>query len=134
MNNVVMTGRLIRDPELRFIAGSGKAVCTFSIAVDRAFSKEKTADFFNIVVWGRTAEHVANYMTKGRLVGIKGTIQNRSYEGKDGGKKYVTEIIADAVEFLDKAPAAEAKSKETYNDEAIAQEWQPLDDDDDVPF
>jgi single-strand DNA-binding protein len=72
MNCVVMVGRLTRDPELRFIAGSGKAVATFAIAVDRPFAKEKTADFFNVVVWGKPAENAANYLAKGRQVAVKG--------------------------------------------------------------
>ena len=110
MNNVVLIGRLTRDPELRYIPGSGTAVARFSIAVDRGLSREKkkeaesknqpTADFFNIVVWGKTAENCANYLVKGRLVGIQGRIQNRTYE--DGGvRKYMTEIITTNVEFLE---------------------------------
>lgn len=99
MNNVVLIGRLTRDPELRFTA-SGKAVCTFSIAVNKPFSKSKEADFFIIVVWGKTAEHCANYLTKGRLVGIQGRLQSRSYTKHDE-KRYVTEVVADQVEFLE---------------------------------
>src|SRR5690554_6189301 len=100
MNSVVLIGRLARDPELRFTA-SGKAVATFSIAVNRPFSKTKEADFFNVVVWARTAENCANYLAKGRLVGVEGRLQSRSYETKTGEKRYVTEVVANQVEFLE---------------------------------
>lgn len=100
MNSVIMVGRLTKDPELRFIAGSGKAVTNFSIAVDRPFSKEKIADFFNVQVWGKPAEACANYLAKGRQVAVKGYLTNRSYEDNVGQKRYVTEIVADTVEFI----------------------------------
>ena len=97
MNNVVLIGRLTRDPELRYIPVTGTAVARFSIAVDKGLSREKkqemesknqpTADFINIVVWGKTAENCANYLVKGRLVGVQGRIQTGSYE-KDGIKRY----------------------------------------------
>lgn len=100
MNIVFFTGRLTKDPELKFIAGSGKAVCNFSIAVDRPFSKEKQADFFRVVVWGKTAENCAEYLEKGRKVAVKGHLINEQYE-KDGQKMTFTKIIADNVEFLE---------------------------------
>lgn len=99
MNNLILIGRLVRDPELKFIAGSGKAVANFSIVVDRPFSKEKQADFFNVVVWGKTAENCAEYLEKGRKVAVKGHLINEQYE-KDGQKKIFTKVIADNVEFL----------------------------------
>ncbi|MGV8153410.1 MAG: single-stranded DNA-binding protein [Alkaliphilus sp.] len=100
MNSVVLIGRLTKNPELRFIP-SGKAVATFGLAVNNSFSKEKTADFFNIVVWGKAAENCANYIAKGRLVGVKGRLQTRNYENKQGIKVYITEVVADQVEFLE---------------------------------
>ena len=111
MNNVVLIGRLTRDPELRYIANSGTPVATFTLAVDRELSKEKkqemeskgqpTADFINIVVWGKQAENCANYLKKGRLAAVSGRLQSRSYEGKDGTKRYITEVVATRVEFLE---------------------------------
>lgn len=104
MNIAVLIGRLTRDPELRYIPSTGKAVANFSIAVDRTYTSktgEKMTDFFNIVVWGKQAENCANYLAKGRLVGIKGTIENRSYETPNGEKRYITEIIAENVQFLE---------------------------------
>ena len=103
MNKVVLIGRLTKDPELRFTPGNGAAVATFTLAVDRRFSKDgqREADFIPIVVWGKQAESTANYMTKGNLVAVSGRIQTRSYEAKDGTRRYVTEVIADEVKFLE---------------------------------
>ena len=105
INCAILIGRLVADPELRYIPSTGKAVATFSMAVDRPFTSkdgQKQTDFFNIVVWGKTAENCSNFIGKGRLVAIKGMIQNRSYEDNNGAKKYITEIVADEVQFLDK--------------------------------
>ena len=104
MNVTVLIGRLTRDPELKYVPSTGKPVANFTIAVDRPYtskSGERMTDFFNIVVWGKQAENCANYIAKGRLVGIKGTIENRSYENQNGEKKYITEIIAENVQFLE---------------------------------
>lgn len=105
MNKVALIGRLVRDPELKFLPTSGAATCTVTLAVDRYNSKtkQKEADFIPIVVWGKQAESVANYMSKGRQMGVIGRIQTRSYAAKDGTKRYVTEVVADAyggIEFL----------------------------------
>ncbi len=104
MNKVVLIGRLTKDPELRFTPGNGTAVATFTLAVDRRFSKDgqREADFIPIVVWGgKQAESTANYMSKGKLMGVSGRIQTRSYEAKDGTRRYVTEVIAEEVKFLE---------------------------------
>lgn len=138
MNCVVMVGRLTRDPELRFIAGSGKAVATFAIAVDRPFAKEKTADFFNVVVWGKPAENAANYLAKGRQVAVKGYLQSRSYEDKTGVKRYVTEIVADTVEFIDRGDRKEKPSQDSgldsFGEDFSTDGFQSIEDDDDIPF
>ena len=104
MNNVILIGRLTKDPELRYVASTGNAVTTFSIAVDRTFTGKdgkKQTDFFNIVVWGKSAEYCANYLSKGKLAAVKGSIQNRTYDTKEGEKKYITEIVADNVQILE---------------------------------
>lgn len=108
MNRVVLIGRLTKDPELKYTPGTGAAVSTFTIAVDRRMSKngQREADFIRIVAWNKTAELVANYMSKGRRIGISGRIQTSTYEGRDGEKKYTTEVVADEIEFLDKAPGS----------------------------
>ena len=102
MNKVVLIGRLTRDPELRYTS-SNVATCTFSIAVDRNFTNqngEREADFINIVVWRKQAENCKNYLTKGSQVAIDGRIQTRNYDDKDGKKVYVTEVVAENVQFL----------------------------------
>lgn len=102
MNKVFLIGRLTRDPELRY-TGSNTAVASFSLAVNRNFtnqSGEREADFINIVVWRKQAENVKNYLTQGSQVAIDGRIQTRSYDDNNGQKRYVTEVIADNVEFL----------------------------------
>ena len=107
LNNVVLIGRLTRDPELRYIPNTGTPVSTFSLAVDKQISREKkqkwnrkgqpTADFINIVVWEDRAENCANYLAKGRLTAVQGRIQSRTYDGKDGIRRYVTEVVAEKV-------------------------------------
>ncbi|NLY09629.1 MAG: single-stranded DNA-binding protein [Tissierellia bacterium] len=111
MNVAVLIGRLTRDPELRYLPGSGTAVARFTLAVDKQLSRDKkmeleaknqpTADFINITVWGRQAENCAQFLVKGRLVGVHGRIQSGSYEAKDGTKRYTTEVVASQVEFLE---------------------------------
>ena len=102
MNKVFLIGRLTRDPELRY-TGSNTAVASFSLAVNRKFTNqagEREADFINIVVWRKQAENVKNYLTQGSQVAIDGRIQTRSYDDNEGKKRYVTEVVADNVEFL----------------------------------
>ncbi|MEE0510783.1 MAG: single-stranded DNA-binding protein [Peptococcaceae bacterium] len=102
MNKVILIGRLTADPELRYTP-NGAAVCSFRIAVDRPFnsqSGERGADFINIVVWNKAAENTAKYMSKGRQIAVEGRLQIRSYDGNDGQRRWVTEVVADRVEFL----------------------------------
>ena len=111
MNLVVLIGRLTKDPELRYTPKTGTAAASFTLAVDKELSKEKkeemeskgqpTADFINIVVWGRQAESCANYLRKGKLAAVNGRLQSRYYEDKEGNKRYVTEVVASRVEFLE---------------------------------
>lgn len=117
MNKVVLIGRLTKDPELRFTPGGGKAVSNFTLAVNRRFKSQgqPEADFIPIVVWGKQAENTANYMSKGRLVGISGSIQTRSYEAKDGIKRYVTEVIADEVQFLESKNSTSNRTESEYS-------------------
>ena len=108
MNKVVLIGRLTKDPELRFTPGSGAAVTTLTLAVDKYNTKtgQKEADFVPVVVWGKQAESTANYMSKGSQMAISGRIQTRSYDAKDGTKRYVTEVVATEVQFLSKGNAS----------------------------
>jgi len=117
VNKIIIIGRLTRDVELRFTQ-TGKAVANFTVAVDRPFKNangEKEADFIPVVVWGKLAENCSNYIGKGRLVAVDGRLQTRSYDGNDGQRKYITEIVADTVQFLDK-PKEEAEPAEPIFD------------------
>ena len=103
MNKVVLIGRLTKDPELKFTPGSGAAVTTLTLAIDKYNTKtgQREADFVPVVVWGKQAESTANYMSKGSQVAISGRIQTRSYDAKDGTKRYVTEVVIDDAEFVE---------------------------------
>ena len=149
MNSVILIGRLTRDPELRYIPSTGNALTTFSIAVDRAFTGkdgQKQTDFFNIVVWGKSAEYCANYLAKGRLAAVKGSIQNRTYDTKEGEKRYITEIVAENVQILEWGDKSERTSNSSFRSASSNQNdnvfllvgldsdgFRALDDDD-VPF
>lgn len=102
MNKVILIGNLSKPPELR-TTNNGTSVCTFSIAVNRKYKAQdgsQITDFFDIVAWRQLAELCGKYLEKGRKIGIVGELQTRSYESKDGTKRYVTEIVASEVEFL----------------------------------
>ncbi len=102
MNKVVLVGRLTRDPEIR-TSSSGMQIASFSLAVNRNFRNKEgniEADFINVVVFGKQAENVGKYITKGQMLGVEGRIQTRNYDAQDGTKRYVTEVVADNVEFL----------------------------------
>lgn len=145
MNSVVLIGRLVRDPELRFVAGSGRAVANFTLAVDKNLSRDKkrefeekgqaTADFIRIVVWGKQAENSANYLSKGRLVAVNGSITTSSYKTNTGETRYSTDVLANNVEFLewgDKKPST--KSEDSFNYGAGVEDFQAIEDDEDIPF
>lgn len=103
MNRIVLVGRLTKDPELRYTP-NGVPVATFTLAVNRNFKNaqgEQEADFINCVVWRKPAENVANYLKKGSLAGVDGRLQTRNYDGQDGKRVYVTEVMAESVQFLE---------------------------------
>lgn len=131
MNKCILVGNLARDPELT-TTSNGVAVCRFSIAVSRRYANsdgERETDFLNIVVWRNLGENCHKFLKKGSKVGIVGNIQSRSYDATDGSKRYVTEIVAEEVEFLStKAQDGEAKA----STEEVAK-LQPIDDDG-LPF
>lgn len=102
LNKVILIGRLTKDPELRYTT-NGVAVCQFTLAVDRPFANqngEREADFLPVVAWRQTAEACANYVKKGQQVAVDGRIQTRSYENNEGRKVYITEVIAESIQFL----------------------------------
>jgi single-strand DNA-binding protein len=101
MNNVSLIGRLTRDPEVRYTAGTQMAVAKFTVAIDDGFGEKKRTNFIPVTVFGKTAENCEKYLAKGRLVGVQGKIQTGSYTNKDGATVYTTDVVADRVEFLE---------------------------------
>ena len=134
VNNVVLVGRLTRDPELKYIPGSGVAVTNFAIAVDREFSGKdgkKETDFIDIQVWGKSAENCANYIGKGSLVAIQGSIRVDSYQDQEGNNRKITRVNANRVQFLDSK-----KDKQENNEVSMGQfqDFQQVDDTDEITF
>ena len=153
MKKVILIGRLTKDPEIRYTAGNNTAVCQFTVAVDRRFKSENqpTADFIPIVAWRQTAEFVSKYFTKGSRIALVGQIQTRSWDDTEGKKHYVTEVIADEVEFCESKkqegnyqqgmtppppvpPQTQQAAQQTKNESGFTDGYFPLDDDGDVPF
>jgi single-strand DNA-binding protein len=134
MNNVILIGRLTKEPELRYIPESQTAVCAFTIAVDRAFSKEKQADFIRITVFGKQAENCERFLAKGRNVGIQGRLQTGSYKDKEGKTVYTTDVVADRVEFLEWSEQEEHDKPQKRKQPQIPEGFQALEDDDSIPF
>lgn len=102
MNKIMLIGRLTKDPELKYTQ-SGTAVVSFNLAVDRRFvnqNGEREADFINCVAWNKTAEFIAQYFHKGKQIALEGRLQVRNYDGNDGQRRWVTEVVAEQVEFV----------------------------------
>lgn len=145
MNKVILIGRLTRDPELRYTQ-SGKAVASFTLAVDRRHSKnaqdnQPTADFISCVAWDKLAETIGNNLAKGRRVGVEGRMQVRTYDAQDGSKRYVTEVVVNELEFLDAKkdgsaqPAGNAgNGKPQQNRQAPPTTAAPEFEDEEIPF
>lgn len=110
MNNVVLVGRLVKDPELR-TTQNGTAVCNFTIAVDRRFKDangEKQTDFLSMTAWGKTGEFVNQYFNKGKKIGIIGELRSRSWDAEDGTKRYATDVNVDQAHFVESKNAESA--------------------------
>jgi single-strand DNA-binding protein len=126
MNKTILMGRLTKDPELRYTTNNNAAVCSFTLAVNRKFSKQGEADFFNIVAWDKHGEFCGKYFQKGRQVVVVGRLQNRSYDDNEGKKRYVTEVVSEEAYFAD------GKKSEG---ESVVPLQMPIDlDDDELPF
>ena len=139
MNKVVLVGRLTKDVELR-TTPQGVSVCSFTVAVNRRFKNangEYDADFINCVAWRQTAEFLSRYFSKGRMVGISGSIQTRSWE-KDGERRYATEVLAEEAYFVDsKSSDSNSGSRQSDDSDAgfsVDSGFMPIPADDDLPF
>lgn len=141
MNKVILVGRLCRDPDVKNTT-SGRTVATFTLAVDRRFKNkdgQKEADFIPIVFWGKQAELVGQYLSKGSQIGVTGRLQVRSYDTDDGQRRYVTEVVGDELTFLQTkpqsgsnqnlAPPADANNMSAFDDD-----FHLMEDDEEVPF
>lgn len=142
MNKAFLVGRLAQDPDMRSTS-SGISRCNFSVAVDRRFTPqngEKQTDFIPVVCWRQLADLCGRYLAKGRQVAVIGSIQVRSYDAKDGSKRYVTEVVADEVQFLDRAPQDGGRQASSPSSSPAAGNMPPESDgfvdidDDELPF
>lgn len=144
MNKVILLGRLTRDPELR-TTPSGVSVCSFSVAVNRRFAREgqQTADFINCVAWRQTAEFISKYFTKGRMIGVVGSLTTGRYE-KDGQTHYTTDVTVDEAYFADSKNSASGSNESVSGNAVnsgnntasfgINDDFMPTPADDDLPF
>lgn len=135
MNRVVLIGRLTRNPEIRKTT-SGTSVCNLTLAVNRRNSQpgQPDADFIGCIAWNKTADLIYQYLHKGSLIGVEGRIQTRSYDDRKGNKVYVTEVVADSVQFLESKKSEENNASEIGNNEHFDSN-DTLDlDSDDLPF
>jgi single-strand DNA-binding protein len=137
INNVTLVGRLTKDPDLRYTP-NGVAVANFTLAVNRPFSNqsgENEADFINCVVWKKAAENLANYMSKGSQIGVVGRVQTRSYDNNEGKRVFVTEIVADNVQFLGPKKTGDGHPSSQPNNNRFEGKGEPIDiSDDSLPF
>ena len=141
INNTVLVGRLTADPNLRYTS-NGTATATFTLAVNRNFtnaSGEREADFINCVIWRKSAETLANYARKGTLLGVTGRIQTRNYENQQGQRVYVTEVVAENFQLLEKRDTsqnthAESRSNDSKENNLMDAFGGAIDISDDLPF
>ena len=131
MNKAILIGRLTRDPELRYTS-SGRAVCQFSIAISRNYTNQqgqRDTDFINCVVWDKQAENLAKYITKGRLIAVDGRIQTRNYDNNEGKKVYVTEVLANNIQFLESKNSGQGNNSESNPFDSIPEPNYPTSND-----
>lgn len=126
MNKVILMGRFTGDPELRYTQ-SNKPVSSFSLAVNKRVNGENKADFINCVAWNTTAEFISKYFNKGQQIAVVGRLQNKSYEDKDGNKRYSIDVVVEEVEFV----GNKQEKKENNNDD-LYEEYNQFEDN--MPF
>lgn len=131
INKCVLMGRLVRDPELR-TTESQKSVTNFTVAVDNGYGEDKKTDFIGCVAWNKTAEMIAKYFTKGRMIALVGRISTRTWEGQDGKKNYVTEVVVNEVSFCDSKPEGQESVTDNQGDDGFVLMGEV--DADDCPF
>lgn len=130
MNKAILIGRLTADPQLRYAAGSGTAICKFTLAVNRPFKKGET-DFINCIAFNKQGEAIAQYVTKGRQLAVTGSIRTGSYDGQDGVKRYTTDVIVESFEFIGSSNSNNQGNTGVWNppvDDGIGFDGVPVDD------
>ena len=138
MNKVTLVGRMAKDMELKQ-TNTGKAVGSFTVAVDRRFKRDgqPTADFFNVVAWNKPAELISQYLHKGDRIALNGRLQTRSYDAKDGSKRYITEVVLEEFDFIgsknDHQQESKPQAKPNYQDN-FGENFNMMVNDDDLPF
>ena len=133
MNKVILIGRLTKDPELRYTPGTGTAVSRFTVAVKRPFKRDET-DFINCVAFGKIAETISQYLTKGRQIAITGSIRTGSYDASDGTKRYTTDVAIESFEFIGNG---QGNNNQTNNNDVFGSfndDITPVDSNSDMPF
>ncbi len=133
INKVVLIGRLTKDPELRFAAGSGTAVTRFTLAVSRPFKKDET-DFINCIAFGKAGETIAQYVTKGQQFAISGNIRTGSYEAQDGTRRYTTDVVVEGFDFISGNSNVNNQQSREDADKAFNDALMEGIDDGDIPF
>lgn len=139
INQVVLMGRLTKDPELR-TTGTGKQVCNFTLAVDDGYGDSKRADFISCMAWNKTAEFISRYFKKGQKIAVAGRLHTRIWDGKDGKKNYATEVVAFEADFCETKNTQQQEPSATQPQKISATQTQPVADtlssvlDDDLPF
>lgn len=135
MNNVILMGRLVKAPDVKYTQ-SGNALLGFTLAVDGYRNRDgnKKTDYINCQAWNKLAELMSNYSFKGQKILVQGKIQTRNYEGHDGIKKYITEIVAESVEFLEWKKDERQKNTATTDMSDFGQDMLHIDEDEEVPF
>lgn len=133
MNKVVLIGRVSKDIDLKFLPGDGKAIAKFTLAVTRKYKKDE-ADFINCTVFGKQAETIAQYVTKGQQLAVEGRIQTGSYEAQDGTKRYTTDVIVEGFDFIGGSKKNNTNNdiEDVFNNAGV--DFTPVDDDDIMPF
>ncbi len=133
MNKVIEMGRLTKDPVVRYTSGEAKAVCSFTLAVNRRGTTEQKADFINFVAWGKNAEFLQKHCIKGMQIAVYGSLQTRKWDDAEGKRHYIMEVVASEIYFAD---AKRNGSEEKYGDayEGGSDGYYPLDDDPFPPF
>lgn len=136
MNKIILLGRLTKAPEVRYTA-SGKVVCQFTLAVDRPFSGQdghKETDFIPVVLWGKTAEVAGNSLSKGHRALVEGRLQIRSYDAKDGSKRYVTEVVGSNFEFVEKKEQTSQLAQQQASQQGFESFGSAVPFDEQIPF